>query len=534
MKKFSKLFAIITMIALLLTSLMPVSVFANPLNTETNGVITITSPPSQSVKGWIFNAYKIFDLDIVDSATDGYAYTLTDEFKDFEGAGYLGTITQDTTLAEYLRSLESDSDEMTALSKLLWEYIIDKNIHPTCTPVVGDEDGAEFTDLPYGYYLIYATYENSDVTVVASCSLTTAEPEAKIALKGDVPTLNKEIYNDNIVGEDEIGWIDWADLNIGDTAKFRLLTKVPVTTGYDTYTFTVYDQMSKGLTFQNDVKVVIDGLTSNPIENNDFTTSPVAADGSFTITFDPEYFVSDELRALAGNNITITYSAVVNEFAKVDGHNDDPEDGTSDPNPNTAYLEFSNNPYWDIEGKEKPTDETPKTEVDVYTFKIDIFKYTGNNLPLPGAGFSLTKKGESDPIRFVNMGNGLYRVAKSDDETGTTIIVSVSTDNKNIEVIGLDAGIYTLEETQIPEGYNPIDPIEVTITHSDTDESAEGRYTVTPNDENGVIRVENRAGTLFPGTGGIGRTIFILVGSTMLAVGLISLVVFRKKIFGTK
>lgn len=594
MKKFSKLFAIVTIIAMLVTSLMSVTVYADPV---TGSAIIINKPENQHLSGQTFSAYQIFGLSIIDLDGDGpgtetsYLYSVLPEFKPFfaeyfktedifNDDGYTadGANILDVKLNGIIADIGTDSDELNDMAQALLAFIGD-DIDPTQSVTVkADEDPAsvEINGLPLGYYMVYGSVlAENNVKVIAACALKTNDTPVNITPKADAPAIDKQVKNDHTgVGNvddlntatDGTGWNNWTDLDIGDTAEFRLLSRVPKMVGYESYTYIVHDKMSKGLTFNPaSVEVYIDGAqitdpagkyTVSQAANTSITddTDPYYGSTDITITFDPTWFVGQQ----TGDSIEIKYNALVNENAII----------SKPGNPNKAHLEYSNDPNWDGTGK-TPTGETPDDEVFVYTYEINVFKYTGtlnpdgslaaNSKALAGAEFTLfnntTVPTEIDLV-LVSAGSetdpAVYRPLTSDDADTDKVLAIISPASGKIVIKGLDdnATKYLLVETKAPVGYNRLrGNIDVTVAYeavSDTDTTGIGDYSVsytydgttiseaTTGNKINRIDVLNKTGIEFPETGGIGRTIFILVGATMVGAGLICLVIFRKKIFPGK
>lgn len=284
-----------------------------------------------------------------------------------------------------------------------------------------------------------------------------------------------------------------------------------------------HDTLSKGLTYNNDAKVYIGGE-----ETSGFTvTSTVNADGTTTLTIS-----CDDVKALGASNssvITVEYTAKLKENAVIG----------SAGNPNEVHLEYSNNPNKSEEG-DNETGNTPKDTVIVFTYKTIINKVTKNPdydpevegseeyIPLTGAEFTLEKYNkETDKWEAIT-------VVKNDE--GTTFTFS-----------GLDDGNYRLTETTTPAGYNTIAPIEFTITAEHEIESdnpaltslsgnaTTGEITFTSNTTDGSLSADvvNNAGATLPETGGIGTTIFYVLG-TILVLGAGVLLVTKKRMNADK
>ena len=362
--------------------------------------------------------------------------------------------------------------------------------------------------------------------IIKVVSDTTATP------KSSVPTVEKKVKDTNDSTGVTSDWQDSADYDIGDSIPFQLkATLADNVSSYTTYKVVFHDTLSKGLTYNNDAKVYIDGT-----ETNGFTvTATVNADGTTTLTVS-----CDDVKALgAGNSsvITVEYTAKLNENAVLG----------SAGNPNEVYLEYSNNPNKSEEGNNE-TGETPKDVVIVFTYKTIINKVDSENKPLTGAAFKLEKL-----IKGKDGAADTWTTVKefTVDETTTSFTFS-----------GLDDGQYKLTETKTPAGYNTIDPIYFVIeaTH---DETADAPTLKTLNayltDANGNKQTEmkdgesvnidlgtvdltagsitttvvNKSGSKLPSTGGIGTTIFYVLGGVLVLAAVV-LLVTKKRMSGAE
>ena len=351
--------------------------------------------------------------------------------------------------------------------------------------------------------------------------------------KSDVPEVQKKVKDINdSTDTTKTDWQDSADYDIGDSIPFQLkATLADNVSSYTTYKVVFHDTLSKGLTYNNDAKVYIDGT-----ETNGFTvTATVNADGTTTLTVS-----CDDVKALgAGNSsvITVEYTAKLNENAVLG----------SAGNPNEVYLEYSNNPNKSENG-DNETGETPKDVVIVFTYKTIINKVDSENKPLTGAAFKLEKL-----IKGKDGAADTWTTVKefTVDETTTSFTFS-----------GLDDGQYKLTETKTPVGYNTIDPIYFVIeaTH---DETADAPTLKTLNayltDANGNKQTEmkdgesvnidlgtvdltagsitttvvNKSGSELPSTGGIGTTIFYVLGGVLVLAAVV-LLVTKKRMSGAE
>lgn len=295
---------------------------------------------------------------------------------------------------------------------------------------------------------------------------------------------------------------------------------------YTTYKYKFDDTMTN-MTYKNgSVKVyyVKDGSTTRNEINSGF--APTWDDGAkeLTVTFNDLKTAVSGLTH--GDKIVVTYTATLDANAVVGGKG----------NPNKVKLEYSNNP--NAEG----TGETPEKTVVVFTYKTIINKVTkgtdGNNVPLAGAEFTLSKFIASEAGRDTVMVNGTEYLG-----TWNSGVKVVPTNTDNIANVftfsGLDAGIYRLTETKTPAGYNTIDPVyfEIVATNNGTEvTSMEGKdvngseISFTANVTNGSLSADviNNAGTTLPSTGGMGTTVFYVVGGGLMAVAVVLLVTKKR------
>ena len=383
--------------------------------------------------------------------------------------------------------------------------------------------------LAAGYYLVKdqdgsLTGDNDSYTeyIIQVVGNVTATP------KSDVPEVQKKVKDINdSTDTTKTDWQDSADYDIGDSIPFQLkATLADNVSSYTTYKVVFHDTLSKGLTYNNDAKVYIDGT-----ETNGFTvTATVNADGTTTLTVS-----CDDVKALNAVNssaITVEYTAKLNENAVLG----------SAGNPNEVYLEYSNNPNKSEKGNNE-TGETPKDVVIVFTYKTIINKVDSENKPLTGAAFKLEKL-----IKGKDGAADTWTTVKefTVDETTTSFTFS-----------GLDDGQYKLTETKTPVGYNTIDPIYFVIeaTH---DETADAPTLKTLNayltDANGNKQTEmkdgervnidlgtvdltagsitttvvNKSGSKLPSTGGIGTTIFYVLGGVLVLAAVVLLVTNKR------
>ena len=398
----------------------------------------------------------------------------------------------------------------------------------TASTVTVDSNGTgTITVSSPGYYLIENTTVGTDE--VYTDYILRVVGDVSVTPKSDKPTLNKQIKH-NETGE----WGVVGDNQIGDTVEFRTITTVPNVSGYTQYKYVIYDEMSAGLTSNvktkddvtikvNDTDVLDEGYYDVTVET--------ANKNKFTVTINVLKAIQDGKMA-AENELYTYYTGILNENAAV--YNVGKQD-------NKAYLEYSNNPH----DKDSKT-ETPKKVVYDWTFKMEVNKVDGeSNASLTDAKFVLSKKNNlnlgaidddgkptntENLIKLIDNGSGSYTVAPA-GYTGN--VVNVMTAGK-ITIKGLDdATEYYLYETKAPAGYNRLTDavkFEITATYNTAGDS----YTsvtaaVNGVDQSGVsVKVENNKGASLPSTGGIGTTLFYVIGGGLMAVAAILLVAKKR------
>ena len=494
-------------------------------NAADNATLTVSTTDAKFA-GKTVNAYKMFSATV---SGDGKAvsYTLTDEWKPFfkDGLGLTGVT--DTNVNdkanEYVAKLKNDGTGLAAFATKAsnWAQNTVNGIKTNKTTTVssnaaGGQYTATFTGLDYGYYVVAvpgATLANTSGQYATLVSVDSTNVNANI--KGSLPTVDKKVQvNGN--------GADTADAKIGDTLTFTLTSTIPDMSAYDTYTFNFKDTLSKGLTFGQVTSVTVDGVTDPLTVNTDYTvTTPTTSDNTLTVSM--KDFKKQQTNA--GKKITVTYTATLNENAVVGGAG----------NVNSATIQYSNDPSSTGTGESEPD------KVRVFTYGFTVDKYTGDNYNdaatrLAGAEFTLTAKGDTSAIKFVQVNAGsatedaVYRVAKAGETAGTTTTITTPANGK-VVFQGLKNGEYTLTETKAPAGYNKLASalgVKVDGQNDGTDDT-NATVTITYNNDNGsnydktasngAIPVQNKSGVVLPGTGGMGTIAFTVIGVLVIALG---------------
>lgn len=356
-----------------------------------------------------------------------------------------------------------------------------------------------------GYYLIQETTDVSTGKAASGYIVELTEANKVMDPKrSGVPTLTKD-QSDTL----------HATYEVGETITFTIVGTLP-TDGYDMYT-TYYvefeDQMSSTLKYvENSEKVTVGG---NEVDYFDFTYN----DETNELFWECKDVKAKGLEK--GTKITVTYDAVLTEDALADAF---------DKATNKARLEYSNNP---------DTDGTGFTNWDtemLFTFdlngnKVDMADQTA----LKDAQFVLKKKDVEEYYKWDDTTKKVTWVAEDAAD------VKTSAADGSFGFNGLGEGEYELVETKAPAGYNSIDPIPVKIVATKVVDDVKVEFEVYVNNAQTPIRtlenvaeetitVENGKGTTLPETGGIGTTIFYLVGGLMMAAAVVLLVAKKRTV----
>lgn len=461
------------------------------VETTDKGTISI----DHSIDGTVYNAYKLLDLTVHGSGKNlTYTYKPADKLDAFFNQADVkeyfvfennGTITAKETL-------KKDGQKfITILKKFLAAHT---DILPVGSATAKDSI-AKIENLPLGYYFV-------DTTMGSMCLLQSVSKDVTLTEKNDIPSIEKDV-NDNGT------WKKSNDATIGDKVEFKTTVKVV----YGATNYKVIDNLSEGLTYNDTSIKVMDG-EKDITEKCEFTF--VKETNSFTLTIPDD--ILPIVKKGEPKDLIITYSATLNDNAIVDG-----------PSINKTQLSY---------GKDSKTNFS---ETKTYTYKLNVYKFGVTNneeTPLSGAEFKLsTDKAGNDIINFKKVTDaigGTYKVTASSDSNDYATLTS---DDGYIYIQGLDVGTYYLTETKAPDGYNLLTkPFEVKIDRENPDADADGIFTVSNSVVMGstdeplpVIKIENKGGTELPETGGIGTTIFYVLGG-LLMVGAVVILVTKKKL----
>ena len=523
MKKMKRLVALALSVVMVLA--MSVVAFADD-NTTT---ININGGDAGSE----YAAYRLLNLTTSTTTNDegtttkNYSYTLNSKYE-----AILKNVTGKTTEKEIISYINDLSEAGTrTFADNVYKAI--KSTNPT---IAGDATTStdKFENVPQGYYLIEETKVGTvnNGTQAGSTSLvmlnTAGQETLNINTKEDVPEVVKKVKDTNDSTGTTTDWQDSADADVGDELEYQLTGTVSdKIANYKSYYYEFVDTMTH-LTYVNGtVKVELVNGESRKDVTSQFTTDWNSTSKTLSVKCnDLKALVDSEDNIIsvdADTTVVVTYKATLDTDAVVG----------STGNPNEVSLKYANNPYVNGDGTNN-TGETPKDKNIVFTYKTVINKKDQNGNALTGATFTLEKFEKDDTSETVYKGIHGNWVAKQQVETtpGTTFTFS-----------GLDDGYYRLTETEAPEGYNKLEsPIEFTISATHDEDSADpkltdltgkvttGEATFASSKEDGSLTTDvvNHSGSQLPSTGGIGTTIFYIVGGILMVGAAVLLITKRR------
>ena len=501
MKHMSKIFALALALVLMLSLATTASAY------------TISMAPSDSGAGVAGHTYEVYQI-----------YTGT--MAEIDGEETLGEVKYGQDYAGKTAGDPVPEAELTEISLLTGPAAAEHFaalVDETPIATLNDANAHKVENMPAGYYLIIDVSEDLPETETSSAFILEVIDDTAINSKhNSTPITEKKIddKNDSTHDEDEIQWHDSADHDIGDDISFKLEVTIPSAiesfqAAGIAYPFTFHDTEEQGLSFNNDAKVYVDGkeITTG------FTVDVDPEDGH---SFDVIFADLTQISAVkSGSTISVIYTSELTEQAILGNQG----------NVNEVFGEFRNYAEPEVPAY------TPKDTVIAFTYKVVVNKVDEDGQPLTGATFTLEK--------FVANENGTeeYKGLKGN----WVALETVEAEPEDVFTFkGLDDGEYRLTEAEAPAGYNKIAPVEFTVTaeHNikwETEKREDILTSLTGNVVTGKLEftttedlstlstdVENKAGVVLPSTGGIGTTIFYIVGG-LLAVAAVILLVTKKR-----
>ena len=452
-------------------------------------------------------------------------------------ADHIGPLFTNATSARDVLEVISqwhDSDDYSiAFARFVCHYLYSNDANPTYVVRAGS-NALTIPEAKAGYYLFVDTTDFSKDDSYHSYNsfllmVTKGNWNVPITPKAEKPTVEKKVY-DNPDGTSTGGFGSSADHAINEKFQFQLTATLPDSTNraydyYDKYSVIFHDTLSDGITYDKDdeldsVVIKSNGNTYNITDSSKYTidTTDLESQNSFVVNIDVKACAKDVGFDLNdGATITVTYTAHLNDKAYVNTA------GCSTSNINKVYLTYSNNPK-----DESSIGKTPEsTPVYVYTYQLNNTKHAEkeDGTPLPGAVFQLySDKDCTQEVKLYKVGNIYFPIKDATDKEKDAVQM-ISGQDGQFNVKGLDAGTYYLKEITPPDGYSACKEIPVTIKadHSRNDQvNLEGS-----NLTNDIVNIK-AGGITLPSTGGIGTTLFYVVGGGLMVAAIVLLVTKKR------
>lgn len=492
------------------------------------------------------------------------------------GETLLAGVNDATKVAMALSKLENMAQEVDKFNE-----IVGAHLTSTCAKATESQDKKTqvFEGLTAGYYLVkdvdnsLKDQQNQSYTkYLVKLVYTTT-----ISVKSQAMNLHKFIVED---GKE----VKANNAAMGETVSYRLESATSKMGGYEKpYTYVIHDELDEGLTFNKDVVVKI-GKNADLDKNEVYAAENVkveystAANDKYSETM-PEVpkngklYIRITVNNLVENskqdmNVLVTYSATVNNKAVI---------GTN-PNTNTAYLEYSNNPN-QSQDNNIPTSTTPAEHVYTYVAGFEISKISPADKLLPGAQFMIEGTGDTTITKLNVIGysfkedadgeyynvNNSYTTATQDNYGGKKYVAEYGTIEKDgpqvvgmtsdkdekdgdktvgtLRFNGLKEGTYTITEVLAPTGYKKLDKpitvkIEWTAPNLKNDKTeCEWKYTVSSEEnvvtstetDNSHYKIVNRHGLTLPFTGGEGANLLAGLGLALMAAAVAAILYIKRR-----
>ena len=432
------------------------------------------------------------------------------------------TVTSKTTAQDVAAALVGDDSKAKSFAEIASAYV-------TGTGVSVPANGSTIS-VDAGYWLVVDTTDvaGQDTARNASLLQVTGTGTFEIKVKTSVPSVVKKVKENEtgkVTSVEAYGddYNDVADYNIGDAVPFEFVTNVPNMSNYtNEYEYIFHDTMSKGLTFDpSSVKVYLGDTEITKGVNN-----PESDGQSFSLTI-PNLKALDGINVDGGQQLKVTFNGTLNQNAVIGGSG----------NTNEVYLEYSNVPNGTGTGK------TATDKVIVFTYELDTTKVDANDKTklLSGAQFVLKATDGEHNGKYAVIDSATNRITGwADTQSGASTLTAV---NGLFKVAGLDDGNYELTETKAPAGYNLLKtPVAIDLKATKNDNVDRQNFTgstftdfgslakLSEDSVDGVAKltVENNSGSTLPSTGGIGTTIFYIIGGLMIIGAFVAFIVKRR------
>lgn len=508
------------------------------------GSLTIELPHS----GVEYYLYKVMTAE--SNGSDGIIYKTTDPWKDFVEDYELTGVKIFSVSPDGTVSFDSlDSVTMSYFAAAVQKHAVDNKIDPVATKKA---DGANITfeNLPFGYYVVGTSLEATAIGMsvpnIDEQGVYTEDPS--IVRKNELPRLNKEL-------------VEKGEGNLEAGTKLQYKITVTAAENADAHEYVIHDIMTNQVLYLNhasnptNFKVYLvrnsgtTALTKFIVTDDPAAARTAVQDGGYeyalytgACTSDPplacafEVFIGKKYDLHAGDEIIIDYATTVI--------------GTGPITNDAVLTTFTGG----IGGGETPP---------VYSYSVPVLKYTGEpTASLSGAKFVLSRL-EGGVTKYAtadyDSATGVYTVDGWTENPDAAAVFSSGDEEfgdpiRSFTISGLAAGSYTLTETEAPEGYNKLGKaLSITIEETTTEKNGEdwvSSATITTklgdgtqqatglndgdsdgildNTTSHVVNIRNNAGSELPSTGGVGTTIFYIVGGVLVLAALVFLIARRR------
>jgi len=488
------------LLALVMVFALATTAFAQDV-TVTGGTGSITI--SNAAKGETYTIYKLFDATVnADGSSIAYTGEIPESLNTYFTADDNGYI----SATPAAKNGENMSEGLKTALKAWTETAI------AASTAKSDGSALNFKELAYGYYVVTTTQGNQLISV-------------------DSTTPNAAIVDKNSSTPKDLSkTASSKDVSIGDTVTYTVSFKTSNYYGAGTeakeiVSYTIEDTLPEFLSNVTVTSIIVD---------NDGNNATTTDQDNVTVQFDDNKKIviawydeaKSQFKYNNGATVTITYTAVVTDKAAIDG------------NGNTNKVTVT----WTTTGGNQP--DPLKFEETIYTYAIALKKVNNKGVALPGAVFEFPFYVKSD----ADATDGAYIYAGTDPSTGLTNRITTP-DSGVIVVKGVKSGSYNnIKEVTAPAGYNKLTaPVTVeavktgsTSTHTTVYLDKDGNIANTETDRKTEVKVDiekiaakpvvvvNKAGTELPSTGGMGTTVFYVLGA-VLVLGAVVLLVTKKR-----
>lgn len=423
-----------------------------------DGSITVQGATQQeSIKNKKFEVFKIFNVENAEHQ-ESVNYSFNDKYKTAvqtvvaaalnkrDRTSYRASDVTEYMAIDYIQSLnnhkvegaqtkqkrEGDYSAFRYFTEDLKNEIKKENITGDIITVASANANNEFTidGLSWGYYVVDEISTGDDVTngqpgknaagqatdgkhyAASLVLIDTANNHFTIKLKSDYPTIVKKIKED----DNNVGWNDIGDYEIGQTIPYQYDSTIPNMNGYHGYYYAMEDKADSHLTLRTEkskIKITItDGSKTYTVKDSEYNLSSKGnvtqehADSKVAMPNGSSMYIEfEDLKALVDREFNKMNADHENDYTGLKMHteyegymNDSAANKTGRPGfENDVRLHFSNNPDTTGTGFNKPTTppkdqphgSSPWDTVVAFTFRLNGVKVNNHNFALKGAEFRI-------------------------------------------------------------------------------------------------------------------------------------------------